>query len=638
MVLEYTEQATTELMKVYGTITPGTGDTEAPTSPGSFVATPVSATQVDLTWLASTDNVAVTGYQIFQDGSPITTTTELSYSVLGLSPSTQYSFTLVAFDAAGNNSATAGPSVVTTQGNAAPVWSLGNQSEETGTSVSINFDSFCSDIDGDTLTYALVSGTLPSGLTLSGTRNELLSGTVDTEETQALTFSASDGIATPTEVSITFEVTTPDVTAPAAPTGLAVAGVTSGSVTLNWDDNAEPDLASYSVYRSTDGVSFGLRQAGVLTSDYLDTGLSGSTQYWYYVTAVDTSTNESTASATVTDTTSAPSAEPYDLSGFGIHFTYSWPQIPNTSATINVPADMSLQAAVAIPNRVINVAAGTHALSGTTFFADDLDLILDDAATVDTSGDIVLGTRNRWTGGVLDSTATIGLLMNANTDVLLDNIRMEYNNPGDTTELVSIRNPGNARFAIINCTMNVRSANNQWPIHALGTSTSTDVILANVRLSHSGGAGAAFRLNPVTNFIVVDSAFNTDPAIYTSGTGMRTSGATNVYWGNVIQAGITHINYTTDTITYSVEDMRIENMAIYHPLSNIAFTAGTNALGTNTAEDCVIYSPSGTGSINLGPFTNLGGCFVAGQYTGDVSTVNYDMPGKPSLASYGADH
>ena len=44
-------------------------DTTPPSVPSGLAATPVSASQVDLTWTASTDNVAVTGYRIFRGGS-----------------------------------------------------------------------------------------------------------------------------------------------------------------------------------------------------------------------------------------------------------------------------------------------------------------------------------------------------------------------------------------------------------------------------------------------------------------------------------------------------------------------------------------------------------------------------------------
>lgn len=89
-------------------------DNEAPTVPTGLTATPVATTQIDLSWNASTDNIAVTGYQIFRDGVAIATTTLLTYSDTGLTASTTYGYTLRAFDAALNYSTSTATTSATT--------------------------------------------------------------------------------------------------------------------------------------------------------------------------------------------------------------------------------------------------------------------------------------------------------------------------------------------------------------------------------------------------------------------------------------------------------------------------------------------------------------------------------------------
>ena len=80
-----------------------------------MLATAVSSTQINVTWSASTDNVGVAGYRVFRNGTQVgATTTALSYSDTGLTPSTQYTYTVVAFDAAGNASAPSTGSTATT--------------------------------------------------------------------------------------------------------------------------------------------------------------------------------------------------------------------------------------------------------------------------------------------------------------------------------------------------------------------------------------------------------------------------------------------------------------------------------------------------------------------------------------------
>ena len=84
---------------------PGT-DTTPPTIPGTPTATAVSSTRIDLSWAASTDAVGVSGYRIFRNGSttPLATVTATNYSDTGLAASTTYTYTVRAFDAAGNES------------------------------------------------------------------------------------------------------------------------------------------------------------------------------------------------------------------------------------------------------------------------------------------------------------------------------------------------------------------------------------------------------------------------------------------------------------------------------------------------------------------------------------------------------
>jgi len=94
----------------------GGGDTQAPTNPTNLSASNVTDTTVDLSWNASTDNVGVTGYEVFEGGSSIGTVTGTSANVTGLTAGTSYSFNVRAFDAAGNNSGLSNTVSVTTTG------------------------------------------------------------------------------------------------------------------------------------------------------------------------------------------------------------------------------------------------------------------------------------------------------------------------------------------------------------------------------------------------------------------------------------------------------------------------------------------------------------------------------------------
>jgi chitodextrinase len=97
------------------TITAGSSDTTAPTAPTSLTASGTTQTTTNLSWTASTDNVAVTGYDVYQ-GATLkgSTTTATTFAITGLTASTAYSFTVKAKDAAGNISAASNTANVTT--------------------------------------------------------------------------------------------------------------------------------------------------------------------------------------------------------------------------------------------------------------------------------------------------------------------------------------------------------------------------------------------------------------------------------------------------------------------------------------------------------------------------------------------
>ncbi|MBP3962605.1 fibronectin type III domain-containing protein [Paenibacillus lignilyticus] len=94
----------------------GTSDTTAPSAPTNLASPSKTDTSVDLTWTASTDNVSVTGYDIYRGGTTLcgSTTTATSFTCTGLTANTAYSFTVKAKDAATNVSAASSALNITT--------------------------------------------------------------------------------------------------------------------------------------------------------------------------------------------------------------------------------------------------------------------------------------------------------------------------------------------------------------------------------------------------------------------------------------------------------------------------------------------------------------------------------------------
>lgn len=92
----------------------GGGDTQAPTAPSNLRSTGKTSSSVSLAWNASSDNVGVTGYDVYRNGTYVTSVTGTTATVSGLSPNTTYTFTVKAKDAAGNYSPASNSLNVTT--------------------------------------------------------------------------------------------------------------------------------------------------------------------------------------------------------------------------------------------------------------------------------------------------------------------------------------------------------------------------------------------------------------------------------------------------------------------------------------------------------------------------------------------
>ncbi|WP_025851486.1 lytic polysaccharide monooxygenase [Paenibacillus ehimensis] len=119
-------------------------DTQPPTAPTSLSASNLTATSVSLAWNASSDNVGVSGYKVYNGSTPIAAVSgsTLNYNVTGLTSNTSYTFTVRAEDAAGNASGASNAVTVTTHAvpvdNEAPTAPTGLHVMGTPTSSSVH--------------------------------------------------------------------------------------------------------------------------------------------------------------------------------------------------------------------------------------------------------------------------------------------------------------------------------------------------------------------------------------------------------------------------------------------------------------------------------------------------------------------
>jgi chitodextrinase len=97
-----------DTVNVLGTATGGSytiADDTAPSVPAGLTMSSRTTTSISFSWTASTDNVGVTGYKVYRNGTQVGISATTSYSDSGLTEGTSYSYTVAAYDAAGNTSA-----------------------------------------------------------------------------------------------------------------------------------------------------------------------------------------------------------------------------------------------------------------------------------------------------------------------------------------------------------------------------------------------------------------------------------------------------------------------------------------------------------------------------------------------------
>jgi chitodextrinase len=108
---------------VLGTSTGGNytiADKTPPSTPTNLTATAVTSSSVKLNWSASSDNIGVTGYNIYRNGTKINTSATNSFTDTGLSVGVSYTYTIDAYDAGGNISAKSTATSITLADTTAP--------------------------------------------------------------------------------------------------------------------------------------------------------------------------------------------------------------------------------------------------------------------------------------------------------------------------------------------------------------------------------------------------------------------------------------------------------------------------------------------------------------------------------------
>lgn len=329
-------------------------DTTAPSVPTSLTASGTTQTTTNLSWAAATDNVGVTGYEVYRGTTLLGTVTTTTYNVTGLTAATAYTFSVKAKDAAGNISAASNTVNVTTlsntavyctsQGNSVADESIGRvqigtiNNASTGGTGYTDFTSISTNLTKGTAATITVTPTWTSTAYAEGYAVWIdYNDDKDFDDAGELVWSNAAVSTTPVSGSFTVSATatatatrmrvsmrynaipaacgafdygqvedytvnlitgTADTTAPTTPASLTASGTTQTTTNLSWTaatDNV--GVTGYDVYQ---GATL---KATVTTTSYAVTGLTAATAYTFSVKAKDAAGNVSSASNTVNVTT-----------------------------------------------------------------------------------------------------------------------------------------------------------------------------------------------------------------------------------------------------------------------------------------------------------------------------------------------
>ncbi|MBA7502247.1 hypothetical protein ES706_00831 [subsurface metagenome] len=306
------------------TVFPPLGSDNTPPVISNVASSSITYDSATITWDTDEPGDSVVNYgtttALGSTESKVTMLTSHSITLTNLSASTTYYYEIQSTDASSNtavddNNGSYYTFTTAESDTTPPVIENVATSNITGYSATITWDT--DELSDSVVRYGT---TTPPGSTESDAAmvtahsiilTNLSGSTTYYYEVQSTDASSNTAVDDNNGSYYTFTTTEADTTPPAAPTGLTATAVSHSRIDLDWNNNTENDLDHYHVYRSTTS-GFNCDNSTFLdettASDYPDTSVDDNTTYYYKVTAVDTSSNESDPSNEANATTpEAPS-------------------------------------------------------------------------------------------------------------------------------------------------------------------------------------------------------------------------------------------------------------------------------------------------------------------------------------------
>ena len=288
--------------------------TATPTAPANLTATPVSTSQINLTWTDMSGNES--GFKIQRLANSVwtqvgtTAANVASWANGGLSASTTYTYRVMAYNATGDSPASnqASATTQTLSGPSAPAAS--GATSLTSSSFTANWSSVSGasgyqlDVASNSAFSSYVSGyqSLNVGNVVSRSVSGLSASTTYYYRVRAFDTNGTSGNSNIVTVTTSAAA---DTTAPTVPSSLTATAASASQINLSWSaatDSGGSGLAGYRVYQS------GTHTGTTAATSYAQTGLSANVQYCFTVAAYDNAGNVSGQSVQACATTQSISA------------------------------------------------------------------------------------------------------------------------------------------------------------------------------------------------------------------------------------------------------------------------------------------------------------------------------------------
>ncbi len=278
-------------------------DTTPPSQPNGLTAALNVGNQVILSWNPATDNTGVIGYTIIRNTDILANAANTSYIDINVLASTNYSYSVLAYDAAGNVSSLSSSVSINTASSSdvtAPS-APSNLSANVISSNQVNLNWTAATDNVAVVGYTILRNNVIIANSATNSFSDLSVSPNTSYSYAVLAYDAAGNLSLQSNTAAaTTPATATDTTIPSTPGDLLATAISPSRINLSWSvANDNVGVTGYNIYRNNVLI------ATSSVNSFANIGLSASTSYTFYVKAYDAAGNISAQSNVATATTLA---------------------------------------------------------------------------------------------------------------------------------------------------------------------------------------------------------------------------------------------------------------------------------------------------------------------------------------------